>query len=118
MLFAMTIVVLKVIAMILENVEPLVFHLPTVTTAGDYLHHEFGVEWVIGCPGTVIELFICSFIADRQLAPRNNRRAILNFDAEASALGLPQFSDAEKTDEDFKFDYGNTGFGIGYYPTL
>lgn len=33
---------------------------------------------------------------NKQLAPRDNRRGVLNFDAEANALALAQFSDAEK----------------------
>lgn len=36
-------------------------------------------------------------ILNKQLAPRDNRRLVLDFDAEAEALALSQFSDLEKT---------------------
>jgi len=35
-------------------------------------------------------------LLNKQRAPRDNRRAVLDFDAEAAALALAQFSDAEK----------------------
>jgi hypothetical protein len=44
MLFAVTKVVLKVIAMILEHVEALVFYLPTAAPTGDNLDYEVLVE--------------------------------------------------------------------------
>lgn len=36
-------------------------------------------------------------VLNQQLCPREDRRMVMNFDAEASALALAQFADAEKT---------------------
>lgn len=54
---------------------------------------------------------------NKQLAPRANRRAVLDFDAETNALGLPQFSDAEKAGSASVKIEGEMGrkFGIDWY---
>jgi len=44
MLFAMAIVVLEVIAVVLEHVKALIFHLPTATATGNDVYHEVLVE--------------------------------------------------------------------------
>ena len=52
-----------------------------------------------------------------QLCPRDNRRAVLDFAAEAAALNLSQFSDAEKRGSAGTKTKGNLGeiFGFDWY---
>jgi len=52
-----------------------------------------------------------------QLCPRDNRNAVLDFAAEAAALNLAQFSDAEKRGNADTKTTGNVGkvFGINWY---
>jgi len=52
-----------------------------------------------------------------QLCPRDNRRAVMDFAAEAAALNLAQFSDAERRGSAATKESGNIGkvFGIDWY---
>jgi hypothetical protein len=54
---------------------------------------------------------------NKQLCPRDNRRAVLDYDAEAAALNLAQFSDAEKRGSATTKTEGEIGkvFGINWY---
>jgi hypothetical protein len=56
-------------------------------------------------------------LLNRQVAPRDFRSAVLNFDAEAQALALPQFSDAEKAGDSRPKTEGEVGrkFGIHWF---
>jgi len=54
---------------------------------------------------------------NRQLCPRDMRRAVLDYDAEAAALNLAQFSDAEKRGSAETKTEGDIGrvFGLDWY---
>ena len=56
-------------------------------------------------------------LLNKQLAPRGERRAVLDFDAEANALALAQFSDAEKVGSAEVKIEGEIGrkFGIDWF---
>jgi hypothetical protein len=56
-------------------------------------------------------------ILNRQEAPLDDRRVVLDFDAEAAALALPAFSSAEKIGGDQVIRSGNLGhiFGFDWY---
>lgn len=56
-------------------------------------------------------------LLNKQLAPRGARRAVLDFDAEANALGLAPFSDADKAGETGVKIEGEIGrkFGIDWF---
>jgi hypothetical protein len=67
------------------------------------IHREYkGVYGYTGTAGTtpfasnVTDATNARKVLHQQLAPRSERRGVLNFDAEANALALPAFSDAEK----------------------
>lgn len=88
------------------------------------VHAEYaGVYGYVGTAGTtpfasgVGDATEARKLLNKQLAPRGERRAVLDYDAEANALALPQFSDAEKTGSaSVKID-GEVGrkFGIDWY---
>ena len=88
------------------------------------VHAEYvGVYGMVGLPGTTP--FVGSFqdatearkLLNKQLAPRGDRRAVLDFDAEANALALPQFSDADKVGDSGVKIEGEIGrkFGIDWF---
>ena len=56
-------------------------------------------------------------LLNKQLAPRGDRRAVLDFDAEANALALPQFSDADKVGDSGVKIEGEIGrkFGVDWF---
>lgn len=56
-------------------------------------------------------------VLNKQRAPRDSRRGVLDFDAEANALALSQFSDAEKVGSNGVKIEGEIGrkFGVDWY---
>jgi hypothetical protein len=88
------------------------------------VHAEYrGVYGAVGTAGgtpfaaDVSDATAARKLLNKQLAPRADRRGVLDFDAEANALALPQFSDAEKVGSaTVKID-GEIGrkFGIDWY---
>lgn len=56
-------------------------------------------------------------VLNSQLCPRDNRRGVLNYDAEANALALPTFADAEKVGSSEVKIEGELGrkYGIDWY---
>jgi len=88
------------------------------------VHGEYaGIFGFVGAAGTtpfassVDAATAARKLLNKQLAPRENRRAVLDFDAETNALGLPQFSDAEKAGSASVKIEGEIGrkFGIDWY---
>ncbi|MEQ8816556.1 MAG: P22 phage major capsid protein family protein [Thalassobaculum sp.] len=72
-------------------------------TVNASVHAEYaGVYGFVGSAGVtpfgggVGDATAARKLLNKQLAPRADRRGVLDFDAEANALALPQFSDAEK----------------------
>jgi hypothetical protein len=68
------------------------------------IHNEYvGVYGFTGTAGstpfasTVVDAVNARKVLHQQRAPRTERRGVLDFDAEANALALPPFADAEKT---------------------
>lgn len=88
------------------------------------VHAEYvGIHGYVGTAGTtpfgtdVTDATLARKLLNRQLAPRSDRRGVLDFDAETNALALAQFSDAEKTgSSSVKID-GEIGrkFGIDWF---
>lgn len=82
-----------------------------------------GVYGFVGTAGTtpfatgVGDATLARKLLNKQLAPRGDRRAVLDFDAEANALALPQFSDAEKVGSAEVKIEGEIGrkFGIDWF---
>lgn len=67
------------------------------------IHNRYkGIFGFVGIPGTVPfdsdvkDATNARKVLNRQRCPRSNRRGVLDFDAEAAALSLKEFSDAEK----------------------
>ena len=56
-------------------------------------------------------------VLSRQMAPKDNRRAVLTLDAEANALSLPSFKDVSQSGENTVKINGEVGrkFGIDWY---
>lgn len=88
------------------------------------VHAEYaGVHGYIGTAGTtpfasdVSDATEARKLLNKQLAPRGERRAVLDFDAEANALALAQFSDAEKVGSAEVKIEGEIGrkFGIDWF---
>lgn len=88
------------------------------------VHAEYiGIYGLIGTPATtpfsgdVSAATLGRKLLNKQLAPRENRRGVLDFDAETNALNQPQFSDAEKTGSSTVKIEGEIGrkFGIDWY---
>lgn len=88
------------------------------------VHAEYaGVYGYIGTAGTtpfaadVSDATEARKLLNKQLAPRGERRAVLDFDAEANALALAQFSDAEKVGSAEVKIEGEIGrkFGIDWF---
>ncbi|NQW12229.1 MAG: hypothetical protein HQ481_20375 [Alphaproteobacteria bacterium] len=88
------------------------------------VHSEYsGIYGYVGAAGTtpfatdVSDATAARKQLNKQLAPRAGRRAVLDFDAETNALGLPQFSDAEKVGSASVKIEGEMGrkFGIDWY---
>lgn len=90
------------------------------------IHNTYkGVYGYVGTAGTtpfgtnvgVLSATDVRKVLNKQLCPRNDRRGVLDFDAEAMMLSLAQFSDAEKVGSaDVKIE-GEIGrkFGIDWY---
>ena len=88
------------------------------------VHAEYkGVFGFVGAAGVtpfasdVTDATSARKLLNKQLAPRGDRRAVLDFDAEANALALAPFSDAEKVGSaSVKID-GEIGrkFGIDWF---
>ena len=90
----------------------------------DSVHAEYtGIYGLVGAPGTtpfagdVGDATAARKLLNKQLAPRGDRRAVLDFDAEANALALPAFSDAEKVGSAAVKIDGEIGrkFGIDWF---
>ncbi len=88
------------------------------------VHAEYvGVYGMVGTPGqtpfvgSVQDATEARKLLNKQLAPRGDRRAVLDFDAEANALALPQFSDAEKVGDSGVKIEGEIGrkFGVDWF---
>lgn len=72
----------------------------------EYLSGDIGIYGAVGTAGTtpfapapgaaVTSATNARRILNRQMCPRDDRRGVLDYDAEANALALPEFSDAEK----------------------
>jgi len=90
----------------------------------DILAEYLGVYGYVGTGGTtpfgaqvgVSSATGCRKILNKQLCPPNDRRGVLDFDAEAAALDLSAFSDAEKVMSDVVKMEGEIGrkFGIDW----
>jgi hypothetical protein len=84
-----------------------------------------GVYGYVGTAGTTpfgsgvttLSSINCRKILNQQLAPRDFRSLVMDVDAEAAALSLPAFSDAEKTGSGNEKLSGEIGqkFGFGNY---
>lgn len=88
------------------------------------VHAEYvGIYGLIGTPAStpfasdVSAATLGRKLLNKQLAPRENRRGVLDFDAETNALNQPQFSDADKTGSSTVKIEGEIGrkFGIDWY---
>jgi len=87
------------------------------------IHEEFlGIFGAVGTAGvtpfaTTDTAIQARKLLHQQLAPRESRRGVLDFDAEAAALGLSEFADAEKTlSSEVKIE-GNLGrkYGLDWF---
>ncbi len=88
------------------------------------VHAEYvGIYGYVGTAGAtpfaadVADATLARKLLNRQLAPRADRRGVLDFDAETNALALAQFSDAEKAGSAAVKIDGEIGrkFGIDWF---
>lgn len=88
------------------------------------VHAEYkGIYGLVGTAGAtpfatdVTDATAARKLLNKQLAPRGDRRAVLDYDAEANALALSPFSDAEKVGSAAVKIEGEIGrkFGIDWY---
>jgi hypothetical protein len=88
------------------------------------VHAEYrGIYGLVGAAGTtpfgsdVTDATSARKLLNKQLAPRGDRRAVLDYDAEANALALSPFSDAEKVGSASVKIEGEIGrkFGIDWF---
>lgn len=88
------------------------------------IHAEYaGIYGFVGTAGTTPFASTVNAATDarkvlhKQLAPRNDRRAVLDYDAEANALALAPFSDADKIGTNQVRIEGEIGrkYGIDWY---
>ena len=89
------------------------------TVHGEYvgIYGYVGTAGVTPFASDVSDATLARKLLNRQLAPRSDRRGVLDFDAETNALALAQFSDAEKVgSSSVKID-GEVGrkFGIDWF---
>ncbi len=89
----------------------------------DIMANYKGIYGFAGTPGTTPFATTVGAITEArkvlnfQKAPRTDRRAVLDFAAEANALGLPQYSDLQTTGDDLVKIEGQLGrkFGFDHY---
>jgi hypothetical protein len=88
------------------------------------IHAEYtGIYGFVGTPGVTpfasdtAAAVQARKVLNQQLCPLNNRRGVLNFDAEANALALAAFADADKAGENMVKLEGKIGrkYGLDWY---